>query len=117
MDAEIITGRVLAVGRCEFLGYYIVNEISKNVAGDLDTAVMDLNVERDQHAPVTYYSVDITQRDQATKVFEHIGPEVVFHTVSPHPFLSNQLLMEKVNVVGTQDLIDAAHAVGHGPRL
>jgi sterol-4alpha-carboxylate 3-dehydrogenase (decarboxylating) len=112
MDTEVITGPVLVVGGCGFLGYHIVNEVSKQVAGNPDIAVMDLNIERNQHPSASYYSIDITQRGQVTKLFEHVRPQVVFHTVSPHPFLSSQSLMEKVNVAGTKNLIDAAKAVG-----
>jgi sterol-4alpha-carboxylate 3-dehydrogenase (decarboxylating) len=112
MDTEVITGPVLVVGGCGFLGYHIVNEVSEQVAGNPDIVVIDLNIERNQHASASYYSVDITQRGQVTKIFEHVRPQVVFHTVSSHPFLSSPSLMEKVNVVGTQNLVDAANAVG-----
>jgi sterol-4alpha-carboxylate 3-dehydrogenase (decarboxylating) len=94
------------------LGYHIVNEVSEQVAGNPDIVVIDLNIERNQHASASSYSVDITPRGQVTKIFEHVRPQVVFHTVSSHPFLSSPSLMEKVNVVGTQNLVDAANAVG-----
>jgi sterol-4alpha-carboxylate 3-dehydrogenase (decarboxylating) len=112
MDSETIIGPVLVIGGCGFLGHYVVNEVFKSVGGSPDVAVIDLNIEHNQHPSAAYYTIDITQRNQVVKLFEHVRPQVVFHTVSPDPFHVDRSLMEKVNVIGTQNLIDAAKQVG-----
>jgi sterol-4alpha-carboxylate 3-dehydrogenase (decarboxylating) len=112
MESEVINGTILVVGGCGFLGHHIVNEIFSNVAGSPEVAVIDLNIERNQHPSATYYAIDITQRNQVAKILEHVRPQVVFHTVSPDPFALDRSILEKVNVAGTQNLIDAAKVVG-----
>jgi sterol-4alpha-carboxylate 3-dehydrogenase (decarboxylating) len=112
MEREVISGPILVFGGCGFLGRHLVNEIYSNVTGKPEVAIVDLNIERNRHPSASYFAVDITQRKQVAKLFDHIRPQVVFHTVSPNPFEVDRSLLEKVNVVGTQNLIECAKAVG-----
>jgi sterol-4alpha-carboxylate 3-dehydrogenase (decarboxylating) len=112
MEHEVISGPILVFGGCGFLGHHIVNKIYSNVSGNPDVAVVDLNIDHNRHPSASYFAVDITQREQVAKLFDHIRPQVVFHTASPNPFEVDRALLEKVNVVGTQNLIDCAKAVG-----
>jgi sterol-4alpha-carboxylate 3-dehydrogenase (decarboxylating) len=108
---ESISGPILVVGGCGFLGHHLINEIYSNVTGHPDVAVVDQNIERNRHPSASYFAIDITQRKEVMKLFDHVRPQVVFHTVSPNPFEVDRSLLQKVNVVGTQNLVDCAKAV------
>ena len=112
MDSESITGPIFVVGGCGFLGHHIVNEVFKSVTGSPNVAVIDMTTDRNRHPSATYYAADITRRDEVTKIFEDVKPQVVFHTASPYPFEVDRSVLESVNVVGTQNLIECAKAVG-----
>jgi sterol-4alpha-carboxylate 3-dehydrogenase (decarboxylating) len=112
MESEAISGPILVVGGCGFLGHHLVNELYNNVAGNPDIAVLDLDINRNRHPSARYFAIDITQRMEVAKLFDHVRPQVVFHTVSPNPFEVDRSLLEKVNVVGTQNLIEAAKSIG-----
>ena len=110
MDSEF-TGPFLVVGGCGFLGHHMVNEIFKDVAGSPNVAVLDNNTHNNRHPSATYHNADITRPSEIARVFEEVKPQVVFHTVSPYPFITDHSVLEKVNIVGTQNLIDCAKAV------
>ncbi|KAF2869594.1 hydroxysteroid dehydrogenase [Massariosphaeria phaeospora] len=112
MSASTPFGVVLVVGGCGFLGHHLVEEVVKRDGQQTKIAVMDVNTERNRHPAATYYAADVTARDQIQKVLEEVKPRVIFHTVSPSPFEKDRNLLEKVNVTGTQHLIDCAKAVG-----
>jgi sterol-4alpha-carboxylate 3-dehydrogenase (decarboxylating) len=112
MDSKLFSGPILVVGGCGFLGHHIVNEIYASVPGNPTVAVLDFNTERNRHGSVSYHKADITQRDQVMKVFEEVLPQLVFHTVSPSPFIVDHTILQSVNVDGTQNIIDCAKAIG-----
>lgn len=107
-----MTGPFMVVGGCGFLGHHIVNEILATVPGSPKIAIVDLKTDNKRHPSATYHNADITRRDELAKVFEDVKPQIVFDTVSPHPATVDHAALEKVNVVGTQNLIECAKAVG-----
>ena len=111
MDWNSLTGPFLVVGGCGCLGHHIVNEIFANGPRNPNVAIIDLKTDHNRHSSATYHNADITRRDEVAKVFDDVKPQVVFHTVSPHPLEADQPTLEKVNVIGTQNLIECAKAV------
>lgn len=112
MSSSLFTGPILVVGGCGFLGHHIVNEIFASVPGKPTVAVLDSKTDRNRHASAAYHTADVTQRDQVTKIFEQVLPQVVFHTVSPNPLSPDHSMFEVVNVTGTKNLIECAKAIG-----
>lgn len=112
MDSNAISEPILIVGGCGFLGHHLVNEVFTTIPGGPVVAVLDLVTDRNRHSSGTYYTANIACRDEVARVFDLVKPQLVLHTVSPKPFEVDRSLFEKVNIVGTQNLIDCAKAVG-----
>ncbi|PSS18512.1 hypothetical protein M430DRAFT_102107 [Amorphotheca resinae ATCC 22711] len=104
-------GEILVVGGCGFLGHNIILELSQNNPSS-SISVLDLRTDANLHPSVSYYSADITQKTQVEAVFAKVKPKTVFHTVSPHPLQRDHQLLHKVNVVGTQNLVECAQQAG-----
>jgi len=106
-------GSVLVVGGCGFLGHHIVSQILENY--DAQVSVVDLRTELNRFPSATYYDADITSESAVTSVLAKVKPTVIIHTASPN-FVSdegkNKALYKKVNVDGTQNLIDRAGEIG-----
>lgn len=106
-------GSVLVVGGCGFLGHHIVAQLLESY--DAKVSVVDLRTDRNRLDSVTYYDADITSELAVKNVLEKATPAVIIHTASP-AFLGdegqNKALYKKVNVDGTQNLIDRAGEAG-----
>ncbi|KAF2657161.1 NAD(P)-binding protein [Lophiostoma macrostomum CBS 122681] len=108
MASAIPLGSVLVVGGCGFLGHHIVKEILRRKEDQSPIVVLDSNTQRNRQSAVTYHQLDIASYDQVLRVFAEVRPRVVFHTASPSPFERDRVLLEKVNVNGTRNLIDSS---------
>lgn len=104
-----IEGPVLIFGGCGFLGHHLVREFSRATP---NIFVVDINTERNRNANATYLTANILSRDEVAKVFQEVKPQVVLHTISPNPFEVDRSVLEKVNVVGTANIIECAKAIG-----
>ncbi|KAL2126597.1 hypothetical protein VTI74DRAFT_568 [Chaetomium olivicolor] len=104
-------GSILVVGGCGFLDHHIIRELLEQDAS-ASISVLDLRTNANRHPAVTYYSGDITQKSQVEAVFTKVKPKTVFHTVSPHPLQVDHNLLDKVNIVGTQNLVACAQQAG-----
>ncbi|OIW29076.1 C-3 sterol dehydrogenase/C-4 decarboxylase family protein [Coniochaeta ligniaria NRRL 30616] len=104
-------GSILVVGGCGFLGHHIISELLEQDAS-ASISVLDLRTDANRHPAVTYYSGDISNKSQVEAVFAKVKPKTVFHTVSPHPLQVNHKLLDKVNVVGTRNLVACAQQAG-----
>lgn len=105
-------GSVCVVGGCGFLGNHIVQEIFRADKDRTSITVVDIQVPKEQHEQATYHSVEITQRDQVERVLRSARPSVIIHTVSPNPFEKDHSVLEKVNVVGTRNVVECAEELG-----
>jgi sterol-4alpha-carboxylate 3-dehydrogenase (decarboxylating) len=108
-------GNVLVTGGCGMLGYSVVNRLLKAYKGSV--AVVDLRCPQDRRITsggVKYYEVDITDPVRLMSIFDEFKPQVVIHTAAPIPQsdAKNNKLYEKVNVHGTQAIIDACRETG-----
>ena len=63
--------------------------------------------------PTTFYSCDITSLPSLTALLDELRPDVVFHTASPHADAPHAVL-EKVNVQGTANVIEACRIARMG---
>lgn len=128
-------GTVLVVGGCGFLGSNIVDQLLNfptendpsaalpKVEGDsrfeyprltgrypkysAKVAVVDLRTAHNRLPGAEYYDGDITSAESMLEVFRKVKPEVVIHTASLM-LDENRPLIRKVNVEGTQTLLDVA---------
>ncbi|MCJ1362149.1 erg26, C-3 sterol dehydrogenase [Acarospora aff. strigata] len=99
-------GNVLVVGGCGFLGHHIVSQLLESY--DAHISVLDLHTARNRHEGVDYYDADITSPSAVQQVFDQARPNVIVHTAALPPTVDNKALLQKVNVNGTQHLIDCA---------
>ena len=56
--------------------------------------------------PITFHACDISSLSSLTALLDELRPDVVYHTASPHADAPHTLL-EKVNVQGTANVIEA----------
>lgn len=82
---------------------------------DAQVSVVDLRTDHHRFPSVTYYDADITSGSAVKSVLDNAKPAVIIHTASPS-FVGdegkNKALYKKVNVDGTQNLIDRAGEAG-----
>ena len=109
-------GPVLVVGGCGFLGHRIVSRLRASAA--LEIWVFDLDTEHNRFDHVSYCDGDITSYSDVQAALRKIKPRTIIHTASPnvlteHPnFATRKALYEKVNILGTQNLIECAGKSG-----
>ncbi|KAM5533594.1 hypothetical protein V8D89_012707 [Ganoderma adspersum] len=96
----------LVIGGSGFLGRHIVEALLAR--GD-SVSVFDI-VQR--HHDVPFYSGDISEEDQVSDALRKSGATCIIHTASPLHGLDDPALYWKVNVDGTQAVINAAVANG-----
>ncbi|KAH8885187.1 3-beta hydroxysteroid dehydrogenase/isomerase [Thozetella sp. PMI_491] len=110
-------GNVLVIGGCGFLGHHVVRVVLRDYK--VAVSVIDLRCTRNRRPDsdgVKYFEADITDTAKLQSLFEEIKPDIVIHTASPIPqsdsgSMSNAIYY-KVNVEGTQSVIEAARATG-----
>jgi nucleoside-diphosphate-sugar epimerase len=69
---------------------------------------------------VTYYEVDIRERDAVRSIVQEVKPEQIYHLAgisSVDDSWSNPRLTYEVNVVGAYNLFDAAMSLPSPPRI
>ena len=109
-------GPVLIVGGCGFLGHRIAVRLRETPG--LEICVFDLDTKRNRLSHVSYHDGDITVDSDIKEIFGMIKPRTVIHTASPnvlaeHPdFAMRKALYEKVNILGTKNLIKVAGESG-----
>lgn len=105
-------GKVAVIGGCGFLGSHIVNQLLERHP-QTQIAVLDLRTtsNRSLSPNVSYHDCDITDLPAIQAIFTKTKPDAVIHTASPTAFLPNAVL-EKVNVGGTKNLVQAAQEAG-----
>ncbi|KAL8687831.1 MAG: hypothetical protein Q9218_006104 [Villophora microphyllina] len=101
---------VLVIGGCGVLGHHVVSEL---LTASAQVSVIDLHTDRHRFPSVTYYGGDITDTGFIHGVFEAVRPDAVIHTASPvvAEFAGKVAMYEKVNILGTRSLLEAASQV------
>lgn len=111
MSPSASLGTVLIVGGTGLLGHHLAQEITKTHP-DTTVHASDLNINKPHLSGVQYHHCDITSLPDLSRILQATKPDVVFHTASPDPFCPSRSILEKVNIAGTQNLLDVAKAVG-----
>lgn len=110
-------GNVLITGGCGFLGHHIVRVILRDWT-TTSVSVVDLRCERNRRPAsdgVHYHEADITDATRVAAVFAEAKPDVVIHTASPtaqSSTASSDALFKKVNIDGTQVIVEACREAG-----
>jgi sterol-4alpha-carboxylate 3-dehydrogenase (decarboxylating) len=104
--------QILIVGGAGLLGRHLIEDLlEKGVNADRIHAV-DIKPSSRSGPSVSYHRVNIASQAEVDKAFQLIRPTVVFHLVSPYPFVSERAVLENVNINGTRNLIDSAQLTG-----
>ncbi|KAI4161581.1 MAG: hypothetical protein LQ342_004722 [Letrouitia transgressa] len=111
-------GNVLVVGGCGFLGHHIVRELLDGYSANV--SVLDLRTTHNRIPGVSYHDGDIAEKSSVLPTFQSLLPKVVIHTASPAFTSKNATLhkgksaalFDRVNVQGTQNLLDCSREVG-----
>ncbi|KAG9255131.1 3-beta hydroxysteroid dehydrogenase/isomerase family-domain-containing protein [Emericellopsis atlantica] len=106
-------GRVLVIGGNGFLGHHVVNQ-ALDLWNSTHVSSIDLRCEKFRRPEVTYKECDITDREKLLSVIEELKPDVVIHTASPvaSDHTNAKELFQKVNVEGTDSVIEACQKAG-----
>jgi sterol-4alpha-carboxylate 3-dehydrogenase (decarboxylating) len=107
-------GHVAVIGGCGFVGYHIVQLLLERYPAST-VSVLDLRItaNRVQDPRVSYHTADITDLPGLLALFTKLKPAVVIHTAAiiPDPRIPKSVIY-KVNVVGTNNVIEAARGAG-----
>ncbi|KAK7745315.1 erg26, C-3 sterol dehydrogenase [Cytospora paraplurivora] len=110
-DKKHDLGKVLIIGGCGFLGHHIVDLVLRDYTATV--SVIDLRCTRNRRPDsdgVRYIDADITDASRIVSIFDKLRPDVVIHTASPVPQSDSSVadaLYKKVNIDGTQTIVDA----------
>lgn len=107
MDSTQPINSALVVGGCGSLGHRVVESLL-NLNPSPQVSVFDLHIVQNRYPSVEYYEVDITNKDQVYSALLKAKPQVIFHTASPPPSLSDLQLYLKVNLDGTRNLLECS---------
>ena len=111
--------RALVTGGAGFIGSNVVDALRARgdevaVVDDLSTGRIE-NLEAALVAGATFHQLDIRDADAVNAAFEAARPEVVFHFAAQMDVrrsLADPAFDASVNVVGTINVLEAAHASG-----
>ena len=111
--------RALVTGGAGFIGSNVVDALLARgdevaVVDDLSTGRIE-NLEAALVAGATFHQLDIRDADAVNAAFEAARPEVVFHFAAQMDVrrsLTDPAFDASVNVVGTINVLEAAHASG-----
>lgn len=101
---------VIVTGGCGFIGSHVVSEILK-LEPSAVIHVLDIS-QTNQIPGVSYHTCDISSISEVEAVFRESKAKTVFHVASPDPARIKPALYQKVNVIGTRNLLTAAKSIG-----
>lgn len=102
---------VLVTGGCGFIGHHIISKLLESEP-NCQLSVLDADVDRNQFPSVAYYRCNISSKDQVQHILQKVKPQVIFHTECPPASPDIPSLFEKIIVLGTRNVLEAALAVG-----
>ena len=109
--------RILITGGTGFVGTHLVPFLQSSTS---HIAVLASGGKSKTQPGVTYYEVDIRERDAVRSIVQEVKPEQIYHLAgisSVDDSWSNPRLTYEVNVVGAYNLFDAAMSLPSPPRI
>ena len=107
---------VLITGGCGFIGYHLVHHLLEADPG-VHIHVLDIDISRNRSPSVTYHECDISSSEAVDKAMQEAQPRTIFHVACPDSMVILPELFEKVNVVGTRNLLSSAAKLGNVQAL
>lgn len=106
--------KALITGANGFLGAHLTHRLLKEGLEVFALVRPQSDVSELKDCPtLNYVHGDITQKESLDKALKELKPEVVFHLAGYVGYKkSERQLMEKVNVIGTQNLLDSMASQG-----
>jgi len=87
-------------------GYFAESLVKKLIGQGFKCSILDINKpSKDIIEKVTYYQVDIRDRDRVFNACKNI--EYIFHNVAQVPLAKDKELFDSVNIYGTKNIIQA----------
>jgi nucleoside-diphosphate-sugar epimerase len=99
--------RCLVTGGSGFFGHLLIEAL---LALQNRVRNFDLHAADDEFPGVEFHQGDIRQADAVRQACD--GMDVIFHNVAQQPLSKNPELMRTVNLIGTENLLEAALACG-----
>ena len=108
---------VLVTGVAGQLGYDVINELSKRGITAVGTDIKSEEELINKANWNKYYQCDITDKNQVDLLISDVEPDAIIHcaawtNVDGAEDLNNKLLVKKINVDGTDNLVKAVKKIG-----
>ncbi len=110
---------VLITGGAGFIGAELTKLCVKNgyktVVVDSLTYAGDMERLKEVEKEISFYNIDITEREKVFEVFKREKPDIVFHLAAESHVdrsILDPSLFLKTNIIGTQNLLDASKESG-----
>ena len=112
--------KVFITGTAGQLGHDVVNELARRGYEGIGSDIQAVYSGVDDGSAVTraqYVQLDITDRNAVEKVIAEIKPDAIIHcaawtNVDGAEDPANQPIVHKINAEGTQNIAEAAKAIG-----
>jgi len=102
---------VLITGGCGFIGSHLARRLLEDNR-NCKIHVLDVDTSRRRIAAVDYHACDISNADDVDRVMQEAQPRTVFHIACPDSMVIRPELFERVDVVGTRNLLASAARLG-----
>jgi nucleoside-diphosphate-sugar epimerase len=106
--------RVLVTGASGFVGKHMISCLARTTE-NIDLFGISRSIPERKPDYCTYLKGDITRRDNADAVISEIEPEIIINLAGKNHGTLEELFA--VNVIGTRNLLDAAHNLRKKPRV
>ncbi|KAF2137095.1 uncharacterized protein K452DRAFT_258195 [Aplosporella prunicola CBS 121167] len=104
---------VVVTGGCGFYGYHFIRRILE-LEPTCAVTVLDIDISEKAFPNSHYHQCDISDKSRLREIFEHLKPppRIVIHAACPSSIVRNDERFWRVNVGGTDSLLELSRSVG-----